>query len=106
MIIRAYDPSLIALFLDLLRKGFKINESKLRILMHLHNYHDEVIQKEFWSIVTNIPFAQFHQSYWKPNTGKRKHAHYPGCIALSYYDAKIAKELKAIYNAFVLRGVG
>src|SRR3989344_780594 len=100
------DPSLIRLFLNLLRIGFKIDESKLRILMHLHEYHLEKKQKNFWKKVTKIPFKQFHRSYLKPNTGKRKHVNYSGCVSVSYYDAKVAKELTTIYNTFVQRGVG
>lgn len=100
------DPFLIKTFLSLLRKGFNIDESKFRALIHLHQYHNEQKQKVFWHGITEIPLSQFSRTYWKPNTGKRKHDNYPGCIAISYYDAKIAKELTAIYNTFVQRGVG
>lgn len=99
------DPSLIKLFLNLLRKGFDIEESKLRILMHLHEYHIEKKQKNFWKKITKIPLKQFHRSYLKPHTSKRKHLNYPGCVSVSYYDAKVAKELATIYNVFVQRGV-
>ncbi len=99
------DPSLIKNFLLLLRFGFKVEESKFRILMHLHKYHSEVVQKEFWSEVTGISKKQFNRSYLKPNTGKRLHEAYPGCIAVSYYDSKIAKELEALYNSFTNKGV-
>lgn len=100
------DITLIKNFLSLLRSGFEIDESKFRALVHLHSYHDEVAQKKFWSIVTNIPLSQFYRSYQKLNAGKRLHKDYPGCIAISYYDAKIAKELYALYNAFgKIRGV-
>lgn len=100
------DPNLIIVFLRLLRDGFEIDESKFRILMHLHGYHNEQKQKFFWHKITKIPLSQFHKTYLKPNTGKRNHKDYPGCIALSYYDAKVAKELRAIYNSFMHRGVG
>lgn len=100
------DPQLIKMFLSLLRKGFDINESKFRALIHLHQYHDEEKQKVLWHEITKIPLNQFNRSYWKPNTGKRKHNNYPGCIAISYYDAEVAKELTTIYNSFVQRGVG
>lgn len=100
------DPSLVRLFLDLLRTGFNIDESKLRILMHLHEYHNETKQKRYWYNITNIPLKQFNRSYLKPNTGKRKHLNYPGCVSISYYDARIAKELITIYNVFYQRGVG
>ncbi|MBI2019502.1 hypothetical protein HYS95_02460 [Candidatus Daviesbacteria bacterium] len=99
------DPSLIKVFLDLLRHGFKINESKFRVLMHLHEYHKEERQKVFWNKITKIPLNQFHKSYLKPHTSKRKHLHYPGCITVTYYDARVAKELTTIYNTFAQRGV-
>lgn len=94
------DPTLIKNFLFLLRSGFNIDRSKFRALLHLHAYHNEIKQKNFWSRIAKIPLKQFHKSYHKLNTGKRIQNAYPGCIAISYYDAKIAKELKAIYNAF------
>jgi len=47
--------------------------------------------------------SQFQKSFQKQNSGKRKHEDYQGCIAVTYYDAKIAKELEAIYNAFTIK---
>lgn len=73
--------------------------------MHLHEYHIEKKQKNFWEKVTEIPAKQFHRSYLKPNTGKRKRLNYPGCVTVTYYNARVAKELATIYNAFVQRGV-
>lgn len=100
------DATLIANFLSLLRTSFSLDESKFRVLVHLHAYHNDKEQKKFWSKVTNIPINQFHKSYQKSNTGIRKKEGYQGCIALTYYDVKIAKELEALYNAFThLRGV-
>lgn len=101
------DPTLISNFLYLLRSGFNIYESKLRALVHIHEYHNDFTQKKFWSEITKIPLSQFHRSYKKPNTGKRYKKNYPGCLSLVYYDASVAKELEAIYNTFSKpRGVG
>lgn len=100
------DVTLITNFLSLLRSSFVLDESKLRVLMHLHAYHNEAQQKKYWSNITKISEKQFHKSFQKENTGKRVKENYPGCIAVTYYDVKIAKELEAIYNAFTnLRGV-
>lgn len=100
------DPTLIQNFLYTFRSGFNLDESKFRSLVHLHKYHNDEVQKRYWSGVTNIPLRQFNSSFIKQNTGKRTKQGYPGCIAICYYDAKIAKELEAIYNAFTLnRGV-
>lgn len=100
------DATLIKNFLFLLRKGFTLDESKFRVLIHLHSYHNDDTQKIFWSHVTKIPLSQFHKSFQKKNTGKRTKENYPGCIAVSYYDVKIANELEALYNEFTKsRGV-
>ncbi len=99
------DPSLVQLFLSLLRTGFSIDESKLRILMHLHYYHNEEQQKLFWSNATSIPPKQFNRSFWKENTAKNKRKDYPGCVAITYYSADVVKELVMIYNIFTFRGV-
>lgn len=94
------DPTLVKTFMVLLRRGFDLEELKFRALMHLHQYHNEEKQRIFWSKLTGIPSSQFHKTYSKPNTGARIRDDYPGCLAISYYDSKIAKELMAIYNAF------
>ena len=36
------DPAMIKTFLKLLRTGFAIDESKLRVNIHIHEYHDEI----------------------------------------------------------------
>lgn len=102
------DETLIENYLHVFRNGFDLDEKKFRVLVHLHNYHNDMVQKTFWSEVTKIPLKQFHNSFHKPNTGKRKQDHYQGCIAVTYYDANIAKELEAIYNSFTSlhRGIG
>ena len=97
------DITLIQNFLHVFRTGFSLDEKKFRGLVHIHSYHNDDKQKAFWSKVTKIPLTQFHNSFQKANTGKRKHENYQGCVAVTYYDAKIAKELEAIYNAFTLQ---
>jgi len=94
------DPVLIEAFIKLFRKSFDLDESKFRVVMHLHAYHNERKQKKFWSVLTSIPEKQFLKTFQKPNTGKRIKEGYPGCISLYYYDCKIAREIKALYKVF------
>lgn len=93
------DPTLVSTFLFCLRKGFGIDESKLRICIHLHEYHDEYKQQAFWSKITNIPLSQFHKSYNKPHTSLRKRESYQGCITLHYFEAALARKFDALYHA-------
>lgn len=97
------DPQMIRVFLMAFRIAFVLEEKKFRIVIHLHNYHDEKKQKIFWSEVTQIPEEQFTKSYIKPNTQIRKREGYPGCISIKYFDARLAKKLDALYHAFAMK---
>lgn len=93
------DPVMIKTFLALLRNSYPLDETKFHVSVHLHEYHDSDIILKFWSEITKVPLAQFIRPYLKPHTSLRKHLDYKGCITIRYYDAKIARELTAIYNA-------
>lgn len=99
------DPLLIKLFLTLFRTAFPVEEKKFRLLMHLHDYHDEAVQKKFWASVTSIPSTQFMKTYRKKNTQIRLRDAYPGCVSLRYYDAQLAKRLHAMYRVFAQKVV-
>lgn len=95
------DPMLVATFLALLRKGFTINEKKFKVMLHLHEYHKESKQKQFWAKVTGIPISQFYKSYLKPHTQKRIREGYQGCVSIRYTDnAQTITTLKTIYKNF------
>lgn len=97
------DPNLIATFVYLLRHSFDLDEKKLKVLMHLHKYHKEETQKEFWSKITGIPKSQFNRTYQKPNSGKYKKEGYQGCIKVHYGDVSVARKLQAIAKTFMER---
>lgn len=94
------DQEMIMSFLILLRSSYKLDESKFRGLIHIHEYHNEKEIKNYWSKITKIPLSQFTKSYLKPHTSKNSKAGYKGTISIRYYDYKIALELKFIYNRF------
>jgi len=94
------DPVLIKTFLILFRKSFQLDENKLRVLMHLHSYHNEKTQKSFWSNLTKIPKTQFNKTFLKPHTKKRIKDNYPGCVVICYHNRKVARILRATYKAF------
>lgn len=95
------DPLVIASFLKLLRKGFSIDEQKLRVNIHLHEYHDAGAQLRFWSKVTTIPLTQFHRPYQKPHTGIRTRERYQGCASIRYLNVDFGRRLEAIAIAFL-----
>jgi hypothetical protein len=94
------DPAMIKTFLKLLRLGFNIDENKLRVNIHIHEYHNEARQKVFWSKVTNIPLQKFNQSYLKPHTKKIIRENYQGCARICYHSGETAKKIRALYIEF------
>ena len=94
------DPHMIRAFLKLLRLSFELDESKFRVCLHLHSYHNKAKQTRYWAEITSIPVKQFIKPYSKKNTGKRKKEGYQGCASLRYHDYKVAMELKLLYTLF------
>lgn len=99
------DPRLMSAFLTLLRASFTIDESKFRACVHLHDYHDEKTQLQFWSKTTSIPLSQFIKSYKKSHTGKQRREGYPGCIQVSYNDVSLARQIQAVAREFFKHGL-
>lgn len=97
------DPDLIRTFINLFRESFDLDESKFRILMHLHNYHNEALQKKFWSDITKVPVNQFLKTFNKPNTGIYKKEGYQGCIQVRYRDVKIGRQINAVAKKLMER---
>lgn len=95
------DPGLISIFLSLMRTSFDLDEAKFRVCMHLHAYHNEQRQLQFWSKVTKISVAQFLKTYRKEHTSKRIRDGYQGCVQVRYYDVKVARELLITANVFI-----
>ncbi len=95
------DPELVRAFMKLMRNGLTLDERKLRVRIHLHEYHNELSMKKFWSEVTGIPMEQFSKPYWKPHTAKTIKDGYPGCVHIEYYDVKIARKIYATARAFI-----
>jgi predicted transcriptional regulator len=98
------DPNLVRTFLRLLRLGFPIDERKLRLQLHLHDYHDAQKQLLFWSNLTNIPLSQCYSPYIKPHTGTRTRDQYPGCASIRYLDLELGRKIEAIGKLYIQEG--
>lgn len=95
------DPKMISLFLKMLRKGFDLEENKFRVCVHLHDYHNEAEQLNFWSKTARIPRELFMRPYKKPHTGVNKKEGYQGCARIDYYDVSLKRKLLAIADQFI-----
>jgi len=95
------DPKLIRAFLVLFRNSFQVDESKIRIGLHLHEYHNTERQIDFWSRITMVPKRRFIKPYRKPHTGKRVRDEYPGCATIYYHSNMVARRLLATAEVFL-----
>ncbi|KKU79357.1 MAG: hypothetical protein UY04_C0011G0023 [Parcubacteria group bacterium GW2011_GWA2_47_7] len=86
------DPDLVRIFLRLLRESVSLDESKFRVVMHLHSYHDEAVEKNFWSKIIQIDKKQFLKTYQKHESGNAKPG-YRGCVQIKYFDVNIKRVL-------------
>ncbi len=89
------DPVLVGIFLSALRKSFDLDESKFRVVMHLHSYHNESKEKLFWSKVTSIPGSKFTKTFNKKESGLNIKEGYRGCVQVKYFDVSIKRTLLA-----------
>lgn len=97
------DPVTVAGFLTLLRKALLIDESRFRVKMHLHAYHNENRQKDYWSRITGIPKNQFQSTYLKQNSGVTIKPNYQGCVHVRYHDVRVARKISAVARIFLTR---
>jgi transcriptional regulator with XRE-family HTH domain len=89
------DPYLCRSFIDLLEDVLYVDRLKIRLTLHLHDYHDECSMKTFWSQSLDIPEDQFTKTYIKASHHINKRDGYKGCIRISYYDCHVARVLIA-----------
>lgn len=94
------DEQMMLTFLALLRKGFDINEKKIRVHLQIHDYHDLEELKKHWSRLLGIPKNQFLKPTVTKPTGNRRRSSYRGTCTLRYYDYRALLVLTSIYKNF------
>ena len=88
------DPELSRLFLTLLRKCCPIDETKLRVRLHLHYYHPIKKTRNFWSEILDIPLHRFGKIYIKKRSQtKRFRKNFAGICFIKYHSEDLRFEL-------------
>jgi len=93
------DPEMIKTFANLLRKGFRVNERKVRGLLHLHSYHNRKKMINFWSMCSGVEKSKI-AIYNKQESGITKKPDYKGCFAFRYGDVLTLHEIMLIIERF------
>lgn len=88
------DPKLVLLFLTLLRNCYQIDETKLRIQIHVHWYHNQRKVQRFWSKLLNIDESLFNKIYVKQRSKtKRFRKNFAGICFVIYYSVNLRREI-------------
>lgn len=99
------DYILVKTYLELLRKGFCIDEHKLRARLQIHTTHDYKCELSFWSKLLNIPFEQFEKPTITNPTEIMKRQNYRGTCTIKYYDVKLQLNIMGLYESISKRFV-
>lgn len=101
------DPTIISLFLRLLRYCYKIDEDKFRCTLQCRADQDIQKLEKFWSNITNIPLSKFYKARVDPRTiGKiSKNPEYKGVCRIDYFSADIFNELTKVIEAIDKTGL-
>jgi hypothetical protein len=96
------DPRMIVFFCCWLRRFFKIDESRLRVRLHLHEGLDLAATVAYWSALTGIPPSQFGKPYRAvpdPSIRHAKHVH--GCATVSYSCSPTHRSIMGLVGALL-----
>jgi len=89
------DPLVIKTWMNLLRAGFDIDETKFTCQLAISEGMDEEVLKRFWSEVTGIPLTRFYPSSIRKSSGKVKPG-YKGVCIVHYFSLAIRRYLDAL----------
>ncbi len=90
------DPGMISLFITLLRKCYKLDESKFRLTVQCRADQNQDELTKYWTKVTNIPPSQHYpvridtRSIGKPT----QKANYHGVCVVDYFSTDLQCELQ------------
>lgn len=88
------DPRLLLLFITLLRRCYSLDESKFRLRLYIHHYHDEETLKNYWSKLLGVDRQLFHKTHRKlRNTNKRVRRNFGGICTIRYNSVHLKDEL-------------
>ncbi len=97
------DPTLMRLFVTLLRRAYPLDEKRFRVRIHLHYYHEKTRLTNFWSRHLQIPKSQIATPLVKPrSTKKRFKRNSKGICLLRYLDSSIRRQILAVAHGFAV----
>lgn len=94
------DPRMMRLYISMLRNCFDIDESRLRVRLHLHYYHNKKESIRYWSELLNVHPSRFGKLYIKKRSKTRKfRRNFKGICFVIYGSTGMFKEILALGQA-------
>ena len=92
------DPLIVKAFVDLMRKCYKIDESKFRCTVQCRADQDIQELESFWFKITGIPLKQFYKARVDKRTigQESRKKDYKGVCRIDYFSSAVDLELKYI----------
>jgi hypothetical protein len=96
------NAAMVALFCRWLRHFWRIDESRMRARLYLHEGLDLEAAVAFWVEVTGIPHHQFIAPYRAdPDQSRRRAKHVFGCIAITYSCSRTHRAVMGLVRALL-----
>jgi transcriptional regulator with XRE-family HTH domain len=96
------DPLMVSFFCRWLRKYFRVDESRLRVAVYLHDGLDLDAAESHWSRLTGIPRQQFRAAYRaKADTSIRTAKHIHGCCYVVYSCSSTHRRIMGLVRALL-----
>ena len=96
------NPDIVAFFCRWLRRFFDIDESRMRVMLYLHQGLDLELAVDHWSEVTGVPPQQFTKPYRAvPDASIRHNKHVHGCAHVGYGCTRTQREILALMRAMI-----
>lgn len=102
------SPALLLVYVAWLRRAFRIDETRLRVRLYLHDGLDLGEAVEFWSSVLDIPQSEFGKPYRAaadPSIRSAKHPY--GCASVRYSSSlllrRVLARIEAVTSRFAIR---
>jgi hypothetical protein len=94
------NPVLLQVFITWLRQTFRIDESRLRVALYLHQGLDLDAANRYWSELLQIPISQFIKPYRAVADSSIRHSkHVNGCATVRYACTPSSRRVLAMIAA-------
>lgn len=98
------DWRMIKLFLTILRRIFRIDESRLRVGLYYYADQDPVKLKSYWSRLLGVPEEKFIKPYLRNNSNPEKAGRMPNGLArIIYHDKKLLMQIMSEIDKIALQ---